>query len=144
MPNPHRFSVPGCFWVHQIGADQSLSSASLPALEARHPESSPSRGGADPWDVSAAGRVCTGYPRASQAWLAPGQAAELAIRHVGPGQASPAAGRSVPVWLAPNALCRPPRPGASQVLERSWERIPWPRCGSAHALGDLGPATAKD
>ena len=32
VPNPHRFSVPGCFWVHQIGADQSLSSASLPAL----------------------------------------------------------------------------------------------------------------
>lgn len=85
-----------------------------------------------------------GTPGHPGAWLAPGRAAGLAIRHVGPGQASPAAGRSVPAWPGPNALRRPPRPGASQVLERSWERIPWLRCGSAHALGDLGPATAKD
>lgn len=106
--------------------------------------SHPPGGYADPWDVPAAGRGCTGYPRASRAWLAPGRAAELAVRHVGPGQASPAAGRSVPAWPGPSALRRPPRPGASQVLERSWERIPWLRCGSAHALGDLGPATAKD
>lgn len=101
-------------------------------------------GYADPWDVPAEGGDAQGTPGHPGPWLAPGQAAELAVRHVGPGQASPAAGRSVPAWPGPSALRQPPRPGASQVLERSWERIPWLRCGSAHALGDLGPATAKD
>lgn len=141
VPNPHGFLVPRCFWVHQIGASKSLSSASLPTLQPDTLRSSLRGGYADLWDVPAAGRGTPGHPRA---WLTLGRAAELAIRHVGPGQASPAAGRSVPAWPGPNTQRRPPRPGASQVLERSWERIPWLRCGSAHALGDLGPATAKD
>lgn len=43
VPNPRGFSVPKFFWMHEIGAGKSLSSASLPALAARHPEISPSR-----------------------------------------------------------------------------------------------------
>lgn len=62
----------------------------------------------------------------------------LAIRHVGPGQASPAAAPCRASLAGTQRPAPPPSPCASQVLARSWERIPLPRCG------EHGAGRAKD
>lgn len=113
--NPHEFGVPKHLWrlwLHQIGPGKSLSSASLPP--AGHPETvSPSGsrhsppGGECCWVEMH--RVPAGHPRA---WLAPGQVAGLASRHVGLGQASPSAA------LLRASLARTQRPALATKVRR--------------------------
>jgi len=87
-PKPPGVGVPELLWklwMHRIGAVESVSSASRPALPGWAPRDGVTR------DVPAAGGGRAGSPGHPGAWLAPGQAAGLAGRHVSPGQASPAA-----------------------------------------------------
>lgn len=115
---------------------------SLPPLPcpAGNPETmSPSgRGRSPPGMYQLPGGDAQGPPRASRGLARTRAGGRLGSPSVTSalGRHPPQPRRAVPAWPGPNALRRPPRPGSSQVLERSWERIPWPRCGSAHAPGD--------
>lgn len=140
VPNPCGFWVPKHLWglwMPRTGRGRSLSSASL-RCPAGHPEAAaPSgRGRGSPGCASCrvgTHRVPAGIPGPGS--RPGGQLGSPSVTSA-LGRHPPRPRRPVPAWPGPNALRRPPRPGTSQVLERSWERIPWPRCGSAHAPGD--------
>lgn len=107
---------------------------SLPGPVGRPATVSPSgRGRRPPGCASLQGGDAQGSLRASRGLAGTRAGGRLGSPSVtsAPGRHPPQPRRAVPAWPAPKALRRPPRPGASQVLERSWERIPWPRCGSA-------------
>lgn len=137
--NPREFGVPKHLWrlwLHQIGPGKSLSSASLPP--AGHSETiSPLERRLSPQAGCAAGWGCTGCPQGiPEPGLHPGRWLGWPALTSALGRHPPWPHCSVPAWPGPSALCWPPSLGASQVLERSWERSPRPRCGSAQTLGD--------
>lgn len=102
----HRWKL----WMQQIGISKSSASFSGPLGTQRW---------CHPWEGDRT------LHRVSQG---------LAVCHAGPRQGIPTA--ALHCASLAQTQCWPPRLGASQVLERSWERIPWPGCSSAPAPGD--------